>query len=73
MNTFEENKQRAIRNVASLDDADGYKDRQLRTILFALEAGLRNPETNAQFDALVMLEDISRDPALIEKPGLSQT
>jgi hypothetical protein len=56
--TFEENKQRAIRNLASLDDADGYKDRQLRTILFALEAGLRNPESNAQFDALVMLEDL---------------
>jgi hypothetical protein len=56
--TFEQNKQRAIRNVADLDHADGYKDRQLTTIIFALEAGLKNPKSNAQFDALVMLEDL---------------
>lgn len=58
MNSFEANKTKAIANVAALDAVDGFKDRELSTIYFALEAGLKKPETNAQFDALVMLEDL---------------
>ena len=49
---------KAENNVKDLDGHDGYKDRDLRTILAALEAGLINPETNAHFDAYVMLKEV---------------
>lgn len=48
----------AVENVRALDEADGFEDRSLRTIATALEAGLRNPGTNAQFDAFAMLVDL---------------
>lgn len=45
--------------VARLDAIDGTRDRQLNTIYCALHAGLLNPECKSQFDALVMLEDLT--------------
>ena len=48
---------RATAFVNALDRAHG-KDRDLLTILFALEAGLRRPNGNSAFDALVMLRDV---------------
>lgn len=56
--SFEERLAEAERTVAALDDVDGVKDRRLRTIVEALECGLRNPGSNAAFDALVMLRDV---------------
>ncbi len=59
--TNAEFKQRVIeaeRNVRRMDQIDGRPDRELRTVLFALEAGLKNPETGAGFDAYVMLRDV---------------
>lgn len=44
--------------VHELDRMDRYKDRELKTILFALEAGLRGTETDAAFDAYVMLKEL---------------
>ncbi len=43
--------------VRAMDDVDGFHDRDLRTILFALEAGLRDPDNGSQFDAYYMLKD----------------
>ena len=55
--TFKERLALAIVNVSKFDKIEGAKDRSLGTILFALEAGLRSPETNCHFEALVMLKD----------------
>ena len=55
---FEQLKAKARRNVQRLDACDGFADRNIGTVLDALDCGLRFPETNAQFDALIMLEDI---------------
>ncbi len=46
--------------VAALDREDGYADRSLAMICSALEDGLRNPEHNSHFEALVMLRDLVR-------------
>lgn len=46
--------------VDSLDKIDGFKDRELGTILAALEGGLKRPEDNSHFDAYVMLDDLVR-------------
>ena len=56
---FDEFYVKAVKNVADLDAVDGHKDRRLLTICAALEAGLRNPLTNAQYDALVMLREVA--------------
>lgn len=48
----------AKERVGRFDQLDRRKDREPGTILAALEAGLRHPETGAQFDALVMLKDV---------------
>lgn len=56
--THEQKIAKAENNVKSLDQYDGFKDRYLGTILAALEAGLNRPETNAHYDALVMLRDL---------------
>jgi hypothetical protein len=45
--------------VQSMDETDGFKDRYSGTIYAALEAGLKNPESGAAFDALVMLRDVT--------------
>lgn len=52
---------KARERVKQMDEIDGFPDRHIKTILFALIAGLKRPETGAQFDALVMLEDICLD------------
>jgi len=49
---------KARKNVDELDQVGGWKDREIFTIHAALEAGLKNPDTNAAFDALVMLQDL---------------
>lgn len=54
---FQERLKKAKKNVSDMDAIDG-GDRSLGTIIAALQAGIRNPDTNAQFDALVMLIDI---------------
>ena len=55
---FEACKAWARKNIAELDGVDGWKNREIGTIYAALEAGLRRPESNSAFDALVMLEDL---------------
>ena len=54
---FNDRLNKARKAVAALDGIDGCKDRELKTILMALVCGLNHPETNAQFEALVMLDD----------------
>ena len=66
---FDALKKKAIKNVADLDGVDGFKDRYIGTIAAALEAGLRHPETNAAFDALVMLEDRDSRRTVCVVPG----
>ena len=44
--------------VAELDKVDGYADRYANTILAAMEAGIKIPESGALFDAFVMLRDV---------------
>ena len=57
--TFDSEVAEARKRVMSFDEGDGFNDRGLLTILFALEAGLRHPETGAQYDAYVMLRDVA--------------
>jgi hypothetical protein len=73
--TFEENMALARKRVADMDaiDGDSSENRRacapadkrsplsltLNTIWCALEAGLRCPGTGAEYDALVMLEDLT--------------
>lgn len=57
MTQFKKKLAKARRSVAAYDKKNGIKDRWLRTIQAALETGLKNPETNAHFEALVMLKD----------------
>lgn len=58
MNTFPQRLQEAEKRVAEMDSVDGWKDRNLTTILAALEAGLKNPISGGHYDAYVMLRDI---------------
>lgn len=60
MTQEEIDKQRLIARarVNAMDEIDGTKDRHFGTIIAALTCGLINPSTGAQFDALVMLEDL---------------
>jgi hypothetical protein len=66
---FDKCKAKAVKNVAALDKSDKFKDRYIGTIAAALEAGLRHPETNAAFDALVMLEDRDSRRTVCIAPG----
>ena len=50
---------RAELRVAELDKVDGYADRHADTIMAAMEAGLKKPESGALFDAFVMLRDVA--------------
>ena len=52
---------KAKARVRNMDRADGFKDRELRTIFLALECGLKHPDTGTQFDALFMLSDLIKD------------
>jgi len=47
----------AKERVSKMDAVDGFKDRHVGTILAALKAGIMYPETGAQFDAYVMLDE----------------
>lgn len=58
---FDKLLRKAEKNVAALDRVDGHKDRSIGTIIAALECGLKSPDTNAQFDALVMLIDLRKE------------
>lgn len=58
---------KATRRVHSMDRVDGYRERSLPTILSAMEAGIRNPDSSCQFDAYVMLRELwwkEREPHL---------
>ena len=57
---FEDRLRQATREVQELDEVDGWPDRELSTILYALEAGLKRPESNCAFHAYVMLLDLVR-------------
>lgn len=57
--SFEGEMALARRRVDRMDKVDGFKPRDPNTIWCALEAGLRCPETGSQYDALVMLEDLT--------------
>ena len=61
---FDKQIHRARERVKSFDDIAGTKDRHLVTVLSALRVGLLNPETGAQFDALVMLQDAVNQPQM---------
>lgn len=54
---FELMKVQARRRIDEMDAIDGFRDRELKTIAFALEAGLKNKDIKCAMDALVMLED----------------
>ncbi len=56
--SFEENVANAVVMISVGDVIDGFKNRELETILAALECGLKRPETLAQFDAYVMLKEV---------------
>jgi len=51
--------QKARSRVAAMDAMDGAKDRELKTILAAIVWGIKNPQTEAAFEAVVMLEDLT--------------
>lgn len=60
-NEFESRRSAAKIRVAKMDEIDGWKNRHIEVIASALEAGIRNPGTDAHFDAMVMLEDVLED------------
>ena len=66
---FEKHMDDARKRVAAMDRIDGVCDRHLATICAALEAGLKRPETGAQFDALVMLLDVKNNRKLRTRQG----
>jgi hypothetical protein len=58
----------AKKRVAEMDKYDGYKDRELTTIVMALKTGLRHKDNKTfecAFDALVMLADLANRNDLI--------
>jgi hypothetical protein len=60
--TFEDKVRLAEIRVDAMDHADGFADRDLRTILLALENGLRS-NSGSEYDAFVMLRDIALSTA----------
>ena len=56
---FDDCAREARRRIEQMDVVDGIADRSPGAILAALECGLLNPETGAQFDAFVMLQDLN--------------
>lgn len=63
---FESNLKKAEENVAALDAVDRWQNRRISTIYAALECGLRRPETNAQYEALVMLRYWLREEKAVQ-------
>jgi len=57
--SFDEEMAAARGRVAEFDKIDRYRERGPGAIAAALEAGLRNPEGGAQYDALVMLRHVA--------------
>lgn len=49
----------AKKRVEYMDKSDGWKDRLPSTIWSALKCGIINKDSKAEFDALVMLEEIA--------------
>ena len=66
---FEQHLEAAKKRVAEMDEYDGYKDRELETIVQALKTGLRHHDNQevfgCAFDALVMLADVANRNDLI--------
>jgi hypothetical protein len=66
---FRQQLEAAKKRVAKLDEVDGYKDRELTTIMLALKTGLRHHDNQegfgCAFDALVMLADVANRNDLI--------
>jgi hypothetical protein len=60
--TFEDNVRLAEIRVDAMYHADGFADRELLTILLALEEGLRCG-SGSEYDAFVMLRDIALSTA----------
>ena len=57
---FREKLIKALEHVNYMDKTDGYEERGIKTILSALKCGIIKPESNAQFDAYVMLQSLER-------------
>ena len=55
---FELKIEEAKKRVKNFDKIDKFEDRYLSTILSALKCGLKRPETDSQYDAYFMLEDL---------------
>lgn len=53
--------EKARQRVSGFDAIDGRVIRDPGTIMAALECGLLRPESGAQYDAYVMLEDATKD------------
>ena len=47
----------AKKRISKMDAIDGFKDGAVETLLAALKAGICFPDTGAQFDAYVMLDE----------------
>jgi len=66
---FRQHLEAAKKRVAEMDEVDGFKDRELATIVQALKTGLRYPDNlevfGCAFDALVMLADVANRNDLI--------
>jgi hypothetical protein len=66
---FRRNLEAAKKRVDEMDEGDGFKDRELATIVQALKTGLRHPDNlevfGCAFDALVMLADLANRNDLI--------
>lgn len=60
---FDKRIRKATSDVKAMDAIDGAEDNSLVTVLFAMEAGLKNPESGAQYDAYVMLKRIIHNGA----------
>lgn len=58
MRDFDKKVQEAEKRVKDMDEYEGFQERSIGTIITALDAGLKIPESGAQFDALVMLKDL---------------
>jgi hypothetical protein len=54
---FDEGVDNALKRVAAMDKVDGFKDREVLTILGAIEAGIRSGDKTCLFDAYAMLMD----------------
>ena len=48
----------AVKRMRDFDSIQGVEDRNLTTIISALEAGIYSPDCGGQFDALAMLIDL---------------